>query len=125
MQFQTKTSSTLRSFIPRGTQIGFIVGLLLGILLGWLFNGVVGAVMRLGFVAVAMLILLAALFFWFNVRRGPQREGLTVYTWSSTSLQRSRDEQFRDANIPREDRRDQDVIDLQELKDQMRREREP
>lgn len=123
MQNQPNTSSIIRSFIPRGTQIGFVVGLLLGILLGWIFSGVVGAVMRFGFVAVVLLIFLAAVLFWWNTRRAPRNDGPTVYTWSSTSLSPPPGD-FRDGGMPRQDPRDQDVIDLEELKKQMERERE-
>ena len=123
MQNQTNRANTLRSFIPRGTQIGFIVGLLLGILLGWMFSGVVGAVMRLGFLAVVIFIFLAAVLFWWNTRRAPRDEGPTVFTWSSTSISPPPAD-FRDAGTPRYDTRDQDVIDLEELKKQIERERE-
>lgn len=124
MQNQPNRSSIIRSLIPRGTQIGFVAGLLLGILLGWMFSGVVGAVMRLGFLAVVLFIFLAALLFWWNMRRASQTEGPTVFTWSNTSLPQNQDD-FRDSGMPRQDSRDQDVIDLEELKKQIEREREP
>lgn len=123
MQNQSNTASTLRSFIPRGTQIGFIAGLILGILLGWLFSGVVGAVMRLGFISIALILLLGALFFWWNTRQRPRGEGPTVYTWSNTRLPQNQGDMFRDGGVPRRDPRDQEVIDLEELKKQMDRER--
>lgn len=123
MQNQTNRANTLRSFIPRGTQIGFIAGLLLGILLGWMFSGVVGAVMRLGFLAIVLFIFLAAVLFWWNMRRASQSEGPTVYTWSSTSISPPPGD-FRDTGMPNQDTRPQDVIDLEELKKQIERERE-
>lgn len=124
MQFRTNPSQ-IRALIPRMTQFAFVAGLLLGILLGWLFSGVVGAVMRFGFVAVALLLLMAAIFFWWNSRNRPQGEGPTVYTWSSTSLPPDQGDMFRGSGVPPRERRDQDVIDLDELKEQIKREREP
>lgn len=115
MQFQTNTTS-VRSLIPRMTQIAFAVGLVLGILLGWMFAGVIGAVMRFGFVAVALIIFLGALFFWWNIRRRPEGEGPQVYTWTSGSLPQMQEDLFRESGVPRNDRRDQDVIDLEELR---------
>lgn len=123
MQNQPNMKSTIRSFIPRGTQIGFIAGLILGILLGWLFSGVVGAVMRFGFLSIALILLLGAIFFWWNTRQRPRGEGPTVYTWSSGRLPQNQGEVVHDAGVPRRDPRDQEVIDLEELKKQMQRER--
>lgn len=114
MQFQTNRT-TVRSFIPRMTQIAFVVGLFLGILLGWLFSGVVGAVLQFGFVAIALIIFIGALLFWWNVRRKPQGEGPQVYTWTSAGLPQAQDDLFRDSGVPRDDRRNQEVIDLEEL----------
>lgn len=115
MQFQTRPSS-VRSLIPRMTQIAFVVGLFLGILLGWLFSGVVGAVLQFGFVAIAIIVFLIALFFWWNVRRKPQGEGPKVYTWTSAGLPQMQEDLFRESGAPRDQRRDQDVIDLEELR---------
>lgn len=117
MQFQTNKTS-VRSLIPRMTQIAFVVGLFLGILLGWLFSGVVGAVLQFGFVAIALITFLGALLFWWNVRRGPRNkgDGPQVYTWSSTGLPQMQEDIFRESGMPRDDRRDQDVIDLEELR---------
>lgn len=122
MQFQ-QNQSTVRSLIPRGTQIGFVVGLLLGILLGWLFSGVVGAVMRFGFVAIALLIFMAALLFWWNIRRAQSHDGATVVTWSTSGLPPLQDDLFRGTAAPRQGLRDQDVIDLEQLKEQIEREK--
>lgn len=115
MQFQSNRA-TIRSLIPRMTQTAFVIGLLLGILLGWLFSGVVGAVIQFGFVAIALIIFLAALFFWWNLRRKPQGEGPQMYTWTSGNLPQMQDDIFRESGVPRDDRREQDVIDLDELR---------
>ncbi len=115
MQFQTNRT-TVRSLIPRMTQIAFVVGLFIGILLGWVFSGVVGAVLQFGFVAIALIIFLGAALFWWNTRRSSEREGPKVYTWSTTGLPETREDLFRDTGMPRDDRRDQDVIDLEELR---------
>lgn len=115
MQFQPNRT-TVRSLIPRMTQIAFVVGLFLGILLGWLFSGVVGAVLQFGFVAIALIIFIGALLFWWNVRRRPKGEGPQVYTWTSAGLPQMQDDLFRESGIPRDERRDRDVIDLDELR---------
>lgn len=115
MQFQTNNTS-IRSLVPGITKIAFAAGLVLGILLGWMFSGVIGAVMRFGFVAVALIIFMAALFFWWNIRRRPKGEGPQVYTWTSGSLPQMQEDLFRDSGINRDDPRDQGVIDLEELR---------
>lgn len=123
MQNQTKTATSLRSFIPRGTQIGFIVGLILGILLGWIFSGLIGAVVRFGFVAVAMVLLIGAILFWWNTRQRPEGDGPKVYTWTSTSISPNQQDLYRNQNMPRQSGIPQDVIDLEELKREMEREK--
>lgn len=117
MQFQTNKTN-IRSLIPRMTQIAFVVGLFLGIILGWMFSGVVGAVVQFGFVAIALIIFLVALFFWWNIRRGPKNVGggPQVYTWTSSGLPQMQEDLFRESGVPRDNRRDQDVIDLEELR---------
>lgn len=119
MQFQTNPTS-IRSLISRRIQVAFVAGLLLGILLGWAFSGVVGAVMRVGILAVLLIPLALALLFWWNIRRAPKRQGTTVVTWGNTGLPQMDEDIFRNAGSNRPDR-DDDVIDLEEL----RRERKP
>ncbi len=117
MQFQTNRQS-IQSFIPRMTKIAFVLGLFLGILLGWVFSGVVGAVLQFGFVAIALIVFVAAFLFWWNVRRRPgsEGEGPTVYTWSSGSLPHMQDDPFRESGMSEEERRRRDVIDLEDLR---------
>lgn len=66
---------------------GFIAGLIVGVLIGWIFNGVVGLVVRLGF-ALLLLIPLAIVIWYFFIRGrmgspgDEERSGrVQVFTW--------------------------------------------
>ena len=70
-----------------GLPAGFVAGLIVGLLLGWVFHGVVGLFVRLGF--ALLLLIPLALVVWFFVLRGRLRSGdsgdgsgrMQVYTW--------------------------------------------
>jgi hypothetical protein len=80
----------LLGFTPfRGIMNGFIAGLIVGMLIGWFFHGLVGLVVRLGFVLL-LLIPLAIVVWYFVLRRPPSSDtgsggegGMQVFTWSS------------------------------------------
>lgn len=116
---QSSNQFSVRSLIPRVTQIAFIVGLLLGILLGWLFSGVVGAVMRFGIVAVLLVLFAGAAWFWWNTRKASKGEGPTVVTWTSGSIPQRPEDLFRGQGVPQQPRREEpaepryDVIDVE------------
>lgn len=68
---------------------GFIAGLIVGLLLGWFFHGVVGLVIRLGFVLLLLIPLAIVVWYFFmRSRGGSSDEGdgsgrVQVYTWRS------------------------------------------
>lgn len=119
MQFQPNAAS-VRRLISRRMQISFVVGLVLGIMIGWVFSGVVSAVARFGLLAVLLVPLVLAIFFWWKLRSAKPQDDSTVVTWSTSGLPPAQDdilEQFRreQSNL------DDVVIDL----DDIRRERKP
>lgn len=118
MQFQTNPAQ-LTKLISRRMQIAFVAGLVLGVLLGWLFSGVVSAVMRFGLLAVLLIPLVLALFFWWKIRQAPKSDGgATVVTWGSTNLppiDQDLNELIRQSGRARPEA-DPDVIDLDELR---------
>jgi hypothetical protein len=66
---------------------GFVAGLIVGLLLGWFFHGVVGLVVRLGFVLL-LLIPLAIVVWYFFIRGRMRASGedggsgsVQVFTW--------------------------------------------
>lgn len=107
MQFQTNPNM-LRSFIPRITQIAFVVGLLLGLVLGWIFSSLVGAVFRYGLLALLIIPLILAIYFWWRVRNSKQGDGPTVVTWSSGQMPPMQDDIFE--QIRRDQRGLDDVV---------------
>jgi hypothetical protein len=71
-----------------GLPAGFVAGLIVGLLLGWVFHGVVGLFVRLGFALLLLIPLLLVI--WFFVLRGRLRSaardgegGMQIYTWRS------------------------------------------
>lgn len=77
-----------RPFRP-GLPAGFVAGLIIGLLIGWFFHGVVGLVVRLGFVLILLIPLAIVLWFFFvRSRTGSASEDgssgrMQVFTWRS------------------------------------------
>jgi Flp pilus assembly protein TadB len=70
---------------------GVVVGLLLGLILGWLFHGVVGTIVRFGFVALVLIPFIVAFVVWRRLKdRGRDlKENVEART---ASLRDGRDE---------------------------------
>lgn len=103
--------TSIRSFIPRQVQIAFVVGLVLGVILGWLFSSIVSAIVRFGLVAVLLVPLMLALFFWWRVRQAPKNEP-TMMTWGSFGTPQDMNDLF-ETRMPDPD---EYVIDMDDQK---------
>lgn len=106
MQFQPQARQ-LGKLISRRMQLAFGAGLVVGVFLGWLFSGAVSAIMRVGIVAVLLIPLALAVWFWWRVRQANKRGGAAVFTWSG-QFPASEQDPFGSF---RHDRRGQDVIE--------------
>lgn len=107
MQFQTNPNM-IRSLIPQVTKIAFVIGLLLGLVLGWIFSSIVGAVFRFGLLALLIIPLLLAIYFWWKVRNSKPGDGPTVVSWSAGSMPPVEDDIFD--QLRRDQRRLDDVV---------------
>lgn len=107
MQFQS-SANMLRSFIPRVTKIAFVLGLLLGLVLGWIFSSLVGAVFRYGLLALLIIPLILAIYFWWRIRNAKPTDGPTVVTWSAGSMPPMQDDIF--SQIRRDQKSLEDVV---------------
>ncbi len=70
-----------------GLPAGFVAGLIIGLLLGWFFHGVVGLVIRLGFVLLLLIPLAIVVWYFFiRSRAGSASEQggsgpVQIFTW--------------------------------------------
>jgi hypothetical protein len=112
-----------------GLPAGFVAGLIVGLLLGWVFHGVVGLFVRLGF-ALLLLVPLAIVIWFFFLRSrlrggdaGEDASGMRVYTWrSGAGPRRTTIDPLRPPGASPPPRRDDgNVIDIEfeELKRQV------
>ena len=107
MQFQPN-AKMVRSFIPQVTKIAFVIGLVLGLILGWIFSSIVGAVFKFGLLALLIIPLILAIYFWWRVRNTKPGDGPTVVTWSSGTMPPMEDDIFE--QLRRDQRRLEDVV---------------
>lgn len=121
MQFQPNVRQ-VRTLISRRIQLAFIAGLLLGILLGWLFSGVVSAVMRVGIVALLLIPLAIAIYFWWKIREASKSGtgGATIVSWSGRSIPQDEQDLFGSFRSDR-DIIDADVVDSRDDDREIRR----
>ena len=53
----------------RWVRYSFAVGILVGVILGWMFHGVIAFVIRFGLIALFLVPLGAAIYFWWRLQR--------------------------------------------------------
>jgi hypothetical protein len=57
---------------------GLAIGLFIGLILGWLFHGFVGALVKIGIVAILLVPLGLAIWFWFKISKRNTDDGSAV-----------------------------------------------
>jgi hypothetical protein len=132
MQFQ-QPSNPFGLDRYRGVAKGFLAGVVVGAFIGWFFHGLVGMLIRFGFVLVLLIPLALVVWYFFlrqpaAPRQGGGPGGMQVFTWSSGQGSRGRTpgpaRQRPNETPPAEPERparDSDVIDIEfeELKRQV------